>query len=343
MRRVLATLPLLVACGGEPDLNPIGRDAGADGPIVDAVADTHVIDPRTIVLASNQYYPHGIAVDDRFVYFSCVDEGTKRVPKTGGAVELVAASDHGPHMIAVDATYVYAADLGTAATDFHDGRVTRALKDKPNAALEIISPVVPAVGAIVLAGPYVYFTSMGTTTSGAYNNDGAIWRVLRDGGGAVRLAKNQRRPMGLAVDAQYVYWTNNYEQSVARCGVDGCNEQPTTLYANVDVPRSLVVDEQSPYWSSIQGSNVVRAPKAGGGTIVELAVSRGFPDGLRLDGEELFWIESVTHAVEKMPRKGAVRPTEIASDLKLPIAVAVDAESAFFTDEGSGLVVRVPR
>jgi sugar lactone lactonase YvrE len=339
---VLAALAALAACG-EGSLNPVQpADASADVAVADAGRDGP--DLRTIVLASDQDYPHGIAVDDANVFFSCIDEGIKRVPKKGGALVLVATSDHGPHQVAVDTTHVYWADLGTGATDFHDGRVARAPKDAVGTATaEIISPVVPAVGAIILAGPYVYFTSLGTTSNGAYNNDGAIWRVPRAGGMAERLAKDQRRPIGLAVDDAYVYWTNSYEQAVARCSVAGCNESPTTLYTNLDVPRSLVVDEAFLYWSSTQGSNVVRAPKAGGGGVFEIASSRGFPDGLKLDRTELFWVESVTHAVVKMPRVGAVRPTELAADLKLPIAVAVDAESAFFTDEGARNVVRVPR
>lgn len=348
MRFSAASLALLLlpwapcACGGEAPINPVPGDAATDvAPAKDAGKDAP--DLRTIVLATNQDYPHGIAVDDANVFFSCIDEGIKRVNKKGGPLSVVALSDHGPHAVAVDATHVYFADLGTGAMDFHDGRVARAPKDATNGALEVISPVRPAVGAIVLSGPYVYFTSMGTTTNGAYNNDGEIWRVGRDGSAPLRLAKNQRRPMGLAVDAQYVYWTNGYEQSVARCGASGCNEAPTTLYSNVDVPGSLVVDDTFLYWSSLQGSNVVRAPKLGGGGVFEIASSRGYPDGLKLRGDELFWVESITHAVVKMPRGGAVRPTELASNLELPIAVAVDDESAFFTDEGARTVVRVPR
>lgn len=339
MRLALAvSLVALGACGEEPP-NPVSsaadaalRDAGPDGP-----------DRRTIVLASGQDYPHGIAVDDTSVYFSCVGEGVKRVPKKGGTLDMVSPSDHGPHMVAVDATHVYFAEIGTGAGDFRDGRVARAPKDATGVAPEVIGPVVPMVGALALSGPYVYFTSLGTTSNGTYQNDGAIWRVARDGGTGERLAKDQRRPIGLAVDAEYVYWTNAYEQAVARCAVGGCGESPTTLYTNVDVPGSLAQGDGLLYWTSTQGSNVVRAPKSGAGGVFEIASSRGFPSGIERDGNELFWVEAITHAVVKLPTAGAVRPTEVASDLKLPIAVAVDAESVFFTDELAHNVVRVPR
>lgn len=339
MRLALAaSLVALGACGEGP-VSPVS--VGADAAALDAGRDGP--DLRTIVLASGQDYPHGIAVDDMSVFFSCIGEGVKRVPKKGGPLVLVSPSDHGPHMVAVDATHVYFAEIGTGAGDFRDGRVARAPKDATAASPEVISPIVPMVGALVLSGPYVYFASLGTTSNGTYQNDGAIWRVAREGGAGERLAKNQRRPIGLAVDAQYVYWTNAYEQAVARCSIDGCGESPTTLYTNVDVPGSLAQGDGFLYWTSTMGSNVVRAPKAGGGSVLEIASSRGLPAGIVRDGSELFWVEAITHAVVKLPTAGAVRPTEVASDLKLPIAVAVDAESVFFTDELAQAVVRVPR
>lgn len=302
------------------------------------------VDPRTIVLDTPTDLPYGIAVDEVNVYYSLIDEGIRRTPKLGGAIDAVVADDHGPHAIVVDDLFVYAADLGTPPTDFEDGRIVRA--PKAGGALQILASDLGAPNALVLHGNDVVFSAAGTRSFGAYNNDGAIYRVPRDGSApAKRLAKNQRHPISVATDDTYVYWTNDFGGTIVRCALSGCNETPEVLYDNQNVPRSIVVDDQFLYWSNQMDTNVVRAPKEGGGKILELAGSRGFPESIVLDHGMLYWAEVLTHTIQSLPKGGATRPIAVAEEpfVKLPQRVVVDATSVYFTDQGIIHVVRVPR
>lgn len=302
------------------------------------------VDPRTIVLASTTDLPYGVAVDEVNVYFSLVDTGIRRTPKLGGPIDDVVLDDHGPHPLVVDDVFVYAADLGTPAADFVDGRIVRV--PKAGGALQILVSDLGAPDSLVLHEGDVVFSASGTRSFGAYNNDGAIYRVPRDGSAApTRLAKNQRHPICVAVDDTYVYWTNDYAGTIVRCALSGCNQMPEVLYDNQNVPHALVVDDTYLYWTNQMDTNVVRAPKQGGGEINELAGSRGFPESLVLDRGMLYWTEVLTHTIQSMPKGGAPRPIAVAQepDVKLPQRIAVDATSLYFTDQGIIDVVRVPR
>ena len=300
------------------------------------------VDPNTIVLDTPTDTPYGLAVDDYNVYFTLVDTGIRRTPKHGGGpVEVVASDDHGPHRIVLDDVYIYIADLGTPDADFNDGRLARVTKF--GGELQILDSNLGATDDLVLHGDYVLYSCAGTRSFGAYNNDGAIFRLPRAGGTPVRLAKNQRHPIAITADETYVYWLNDYQGSIMRCAIAGCSETPEIVYADQNVPRSIVVDSEWIYWTNQQDTNVVRAPKSGSGPITELAASRGFPASLVLDHSELYWTEVLTHTVQTLPKDGAFRPTAVAQDLGLPVQVVVDLDSVYFTDQERTNVVRVPR
>jgi hypothetical protein len=334
MRGFLALVLLASACSGSA--------AKPAAPKLTVPQDPPV-DQRMIVLATSEDLPYGVAVDDYNVYFTLVDTGIMRTPKLGGPIDVVTADDHGPHPIVVDDLYLYAADLGTPDTDFRDGRVIRILKT--GGAMDVLASGLNAPNGLVLQGDDVVFSANGTRSFGAYNNDGEIWRVPRDGSApATRLAKDQRHPMAITADATYAYWVNDYAGTVVRCALAGCNFTPEVLYDNQNVPQSIAVDGMSLYWANRQESNVVRASKNGGGDIVELAASVGYPESLLLDHGVLFWVDALSHKVQSIPRSGATRPTVVfQEDMGLPTRVAVDATSVYFTDQGNSNVVRIPR
>lgn len=341
-RSALLALAALSACSGSParPAPPLVAWPDAAGPA----------DPGTVVLATrSDDLPYGVAVDGVNVYFTYIDHGIYRAPKRGGDAVLLAADDHGPHALAVDDLWVYAVDLGTPDTDFQDGRVVRVAKG--GGPLEVLASGLGAPSGIVLAGAEVVFSAFGTRSFGAYNEDGAIYRAAKDGSAApARLAKGQLGPTSVAADDAFAYWTNDYGGTVMRCALAGCGEAPSALYASLNEPSSVVAADDRLYWCNAQppsgepsGPDVVTAPKAGGGAIVELASSRGRPQSLVLDHGDLIWVETLTHTVQRLPKDGAPRPTAVASDLGLPERVTADAAAVYFSDQGKANVVRVPR
>jgi sugar lactone lactonase YvrE len=299
----------------------------------------------TVILATAQRTPHDVALDGAWVYYTSIgDRAVRRVPRRGGVSRTLVVDEHGPTNLAVDDRFVYFGDYGRGENLFVDGRVGRVAKDGSGTVLYLAEDV-PTVGAVLLDGDYVYYASMGTTVSGVYQNDGALFRVRKDGSARAEAltARDQRVPVGLAVDEAWVYWASAYGGTLARCPKSGCNGPPELLYAGQNQPRSVAVDDAWLYWASPQATAVFRAAKGGAGAVVELAASRGLPDGLVVAGPDLFWVEPVAHAVVRMPKEGGARPVALAADLGLPVAVAVDGDDVVFADEERGTIVRLAR
>ena len=131
---------------------------------------------------------YGIAVDAHNVYWTFFgDPTTVRKAPLGGGVPVTLATTAGPgYGIAVDATHVY---FGTGAAVMKvpiDGGTLATLADSTGQ-------------GIALDDSYLYFTDW----------QSSVKKVSKSGGAVITLAAGQTRPLGIAVDANSVYWGNS--------------------------------------------------------------------------------------------------------------------------------------
>jgi sugar lactone lactonase YvrE len=75
------------------------------------------------------------------------------------------------------------------------------------------------------------------------------------GGGSINpIAQNQGAPDGIAVDAQYVYWTNYDDNTVLKAPKAGGTAY--TLASSQNNPSAIAVDDKNVYWAN-QGSGYI--------------------------------------------------------------------------------------
>jgi sugar lactone lactonase YvrE len=166
-------------------------------------------------LAINQGEPSHLAVDDTHVYWSNSAAGTiNRIPKGGGAVEILASGQGTPTSLAIDAARMYWVNsLG--------GQIMRAEKD--------------GMGRQQLAGGQgnpADITLTDDTVYWAATDDNEIRSVDKDGGAVTAAISAEVGVADITVNAGFLYWSNYISGDIQRVPVGG-----TT--------RELVAEEQS--------------------------------------------------------------------------------------------------
>jgi hypothetical protein len=135
-----------------------------------------------------------LALDDTFVYFTVPGAGgLHRIPKTGGAAEILAKDTSSSHLSAWNGT-VFVAEQDVPSGIFHvTGPGLRTL----------VVPVEEPYG-VAVDGFGVFWVDW---------LDGSIWMRSHDPGAEPKkLASGQPFPRNIALDSRAVYWTNDDTQ-----------------------------------------------------------------------------------------------------------------------------------
>jgi hypothetical protein len=91
----------------------------------------------------------------------------------------------------------------------------------------------------------------------------------------------------VAVDAQYVYWSNDGDDTIGRAKLNGTDATERCIaIANVpigNVPEGLALDSQHVYWSNYPADSIARANLDGTGVDEHFATVKGVPEGIAVD------------------------------------------------------------
>jgi hypothetical protein len=164
-----------------------------------------------------QYFPQGIVVDGPAAYWAigdglvmrCATAGCGNTPEhfwTSAAGSLQAATNG----IAVDATHVY----WTNSEPLMLGQVMQCAKSNCAGTVTTLASGLSSPYAIAVDGANAYFTQVGATLldgGGTFDGPGAVMRCAIGGCGGqpAAFADGLSRPLGIALDANAVYWAES--------------------------------------------------------------------------------------------------------------------------------------
>lgn len=118
---------------------------------------------------------------------------------------------------------------------------------------------------------------------------GSVMKASIDGGGIVILASGQTSPYHIALDSEYVYWTNKIDSPDAGVSGSVMRVKKTGGAAEVVSPNQvgasgISVDDTNVYWANhLSVGNVKRKAKDGSGTALSIATGQNKPFMTRCD------------------------------------------------------------
>jgi hypothetical protein len=283
-----------------------------------------------LTLASDEWYPVGVAVDATNVYWVNAAVGgngsVMTVPLNGGNPTTLASGQAIQGGLAVDDASIYWTTSGPQL-----GAVLKMSKGGG-------SP-----SAIASGRNYLYSVAVMTTTV-FWTAYGAVVKADVDGGMIVTLAAVVSGADGLdgiAVDTTAVYWTND-SALLMRSPLTGGTA--ITLADEANIFPELALDSGNVYWSAaaafdtMTGGTVMRVPKDGGAPVT-IASNQDDPQGVAVDATSVYWVVGndleagcvSCGAVLRAPLSGGA-PTTLTTEQVAPQHIAVDDTSVYWTN-----------
>jgi hypothetical protein len=247
-------------------------------------------------------------------------------PGQPGLVTL-ASGQTCPWGMAIDATSVYWTNCG----DPTGGNVLKVSK----AGGEVVTLASgDRLSGIAVDGTSVYWVA-GTSDA----SSGAIMMLPIGGGTPTTLASRPGTPAHLAVDASYVYWTEQMRSAVLKVSLTG--GAPTTVASGSSVWQ-IALSGADVYW---MGQGVMKAPKIGGPAIELTPGLHMLPTaGLAVDAKNVYFTSGPpgggTSGVSTVPSQGGSTSIVYANTsgvFSSPGPIAIDATRAYWAD-GSNAV-----
>lgn len=189
-----------------------------------------------------------------------------------------------------------------------------------------------AAGAATTATPKLYWTDSVTRIVGRANLDGtgANSAFLDVIGGL------EPSPVGLAVDGQDIYWTNE-SGTIGRANLDRQEQVPVDV-PNVD-SRWIALDSQHIYWTEA-GGVIGRADLNPGSPFGSTGVNWNFitgaadPGGIAVDGQHIYWANTSTSSIGRANLDGSGVNESFITGAYGAEGVAVDGQHVYWTNEG---------
>jgi hypothetical protein len=210
-----------------------------------------------------------------------------------------------------------------------DGKCQPVLLASSGAEPKLVAPLDIAVDAT-----HVYFTVNHYDDVGL----GSVMKASIDGGGIVILASGQTAPYHIALDDEYVYWTNKIDDPDAGVSGSVMRVKKAGGAAEVVSPNQvgaagISVDDTNVYWANhLAVGNVKRKAKDGSGTAVSIATGQNKPFMTRCDPGTSGFVYFTTQedGVVRKVQKSVLGVTQVSDTNAGMRPLAIDGPDLFF-------------
>lgn len=164
--------------------------------------------------------------------------------------------------------------------------------------------------------------------------DATIGRANLDGSGATpNLIQVPGNPVGIAVDAAHIYWTNS-NSLIGRANLDGSGVELSFINAP-NQPGGIAVDGSHIYWAKF-GGNIARANLNGSDVEQDFIVppSPGAAGGIAIDGTHLYWTNrGASPSISRANLDGTSVKDDFIPTPNHPLGLAVDGSHIYWANE----------
>ena len=180
---------------------------------------------------------------------------------------------------------------------------------------------------------YVYWTNHDTDTIGRANLDGTNADqsfITRTGA-----------PVGIAVDAEHVYWAND-GGTIGRAELDGTRADQGFISPGAGTPQGVAVDANHVYWADFSTDTIGRANLDGTNVDQSFISGASDPVGVAVDATHIYWANFFTNAIGRANLDGTGVSQSFIGDASSsngspPTGVAVDAGHVYWGAYGLGI------
>jgi virginiamycin B lyase len=207
--------------------------------------------------------------------------------------------------------------------------------------LEWVRALLVLAGALLLA--LVAVPSAGAHIYWANKYDDAIGRSDLDGTGVNQrliTVRPNSHPVGLAVDASHVYWTNfEAADSVGRANLDGSGANQDFIRGASD-PVGIAVDGAHIYWTNAAANTIGRADLDGTHVNQSFITGAKHPYGLAVDGSHVYWANVDTKTFGRANLDGTHLNQSFMPGPADPRSIAVDGSYLYWVDSANNEISR---